>query len=317
MFPFRTVLAAGLALVLATGVARAQCALPYTLSNGQAPDATKVMANFNALVSCFSIGGSTNSVQYNGGSGAPAGAGPLTNGQLLIGSSGNPPQPATLTAGTGITLTNGPGSVKITAPSQASTGLYRQVMSALPTAASTGLATWLNQGTATFSDTPVGVSLRSVPIGGIVGRFVAAPPTPYTLRVLLTSTTNATTSNGAGIGFYDGVSKIQILELGPATGTGGNSFLQVVHWSSPTVFNGVDAQSTNVFYTQPIWLQLQDDGTNVSFAFSQDGVNFINVFSTAKSAGYLGSSGYRELLFFVNPAGTFSTTATLMSWSVQ
>jgi len=39
--------------------------------------------------------------------------GPLTNGQLLIGSTGNVPLAATLTAGTGISITNGSGSITI------------------------------------------------------------------------------------------------------------------------------------------------------------------------------------------------------------
>ena len=44
----------------------------------------------------------------------------LTDGQLLIGSTGNAPSPAALTAGTGITVTNGSGSISITnsAPDQ-------------------------------------------------------------------------------------------------------------------------------------------------------------------------------------------------------
>jgi len=77
--------------------AQAQCTLPYTLTNGQPPDATQVMANFNALVSCLNPGGSTDAVQYNAGSGNLGGVGPLTDGQLLIGSSGNAPQAQTLT----------------------------------------------------------------------------------------------------------------------------------------------------------------------------------------------------------------------------
>lgn len=39
------------------GNARAQCpALPYTLTNGQIADATQVMANFNALLTCLNTG---------------------------------------------------------------------------------------------------------------------------------------------------------------------------------------------------------------------------------------------------------------------
>ena len=40
-------------------------------------------------------------------------AGPLTDGQLLIGHTGNDPSVATLTAGTGISITNGAGSISI------------------------------------------------------------------------------------------------------------------------------------------------------------------------------------------------------------
>lgn len=57
-------------------------------------------------------GGSPNSVQYNNG-GALGGIGPLTNGQLLIGSTGNAPVGATLVAGANVTITNGAGSITI------------------------------------------------------------------------------------------------------------------------------------------------------------------------------------------------------------
>jgi hypothetical protein len=310
MRTLRTVLAVVLAVGLGAGAAQAQCTLPYTLTNGQPPDATQVMANFSALISCFNVGGSTNSVQYNNGSGSLAGAGPLTNGQVLIGSTGNPPQPATITAGTGIAIDNAPGKVTVSAPSNAP-AMYRQVMSPLPTAASTGLTNWLNQGTATFSETPVGISITSVPTNTIVGRFVGAPTAPYTLRALVAATWN-TTSN-VGIGFYDGTSKLQIISCPPGGAT-------VVHWSSPTAFAGVDVGGVPGYLSQPIWLQLQDDGTNVSFAFSQDGANYLTVYSVAKSAGYLGSTGYKNLLFFVNPTntgGSFNTTGTIMSWSIN
>lgn len=312
MRTLRTMFVVALAIGLGVTAAQAQCALPYTLTNGQPPDATKVMANFNALVSCFNVGGSTNSIQYNNGSSALAGAGPLTNGQVLIGSTGNPPQPATLSAGTGIAIDNSsPGKITVSAPSSAP-AMYRQVMSPLPTAASTGLTTWLNQGTATFTETPVGITISSVPTNTIVGRYVGAPlTTPYTLRALVAATWN-TTSN-VGIGFYDGTSKLQIISCPPGGAT-------VVHWSSPTAFAGVDVGGVPGYLSQPIWLQLQDDGTNVSFAFSQDGANFLTLYSVAKSAGYLGSTGYRNLLFFVNPSntgGSYTTIGTIMSWSIN
>lgn len=41
--------------------------------------------------------------------------GPLTNGQLLIGSTGNNPVPSTITSGSGISITNSPGSIQVDA----------------------------------------------------------------------------------------------------------------------------------------------------------------------------------------------------------
>ena len=38
---------------------------------------------------------------------------PLLDGQLIIGQTGDRPQSATLTAGTNITITNGPGTITI------------------------------------------------------------------------------------------------------------------------------------------------------------------------------------------------------------
>ena len=97
--------------------ARAQCALPYQLTNGQTADATQVMANFNALATCLSNlpAGATNSVQFNAGSGALGAVGPLTNGQIVIGATGGAPQAATLNAGSGISIAGGPGSITVSA----------------------------------------------------------------------------------------------------------------------------------------------------------------------------------------------------------
>jgi hypothetical protein len=115
----------------ATSVARAQCVLPHTLTNGQPADATQVMANYNALLACLTPGGSTNAIQYNAGSGNLGGVGPLADGQLIIGSTGSAPQAQTLTAGVGIAITNAPGNVTIAGkrhnsgpldPSQGGTG---------------------------------------------------------------------------------------------------------------------------------------------------------------------------------------------------
>src|SRR6266481_2321232 len=96
--------------------AQAQCpALPNQLTNGQTADATQVMANFNALSNCAGPAGPANAIQYNTGAGSLGGLGPLNNGQLVIGATGGTPQVQTLAAGSGIAITNGPGSITIAA----------------------------------------------------------------------------------------------------------------------------------------------------------------------------------------------------------
>jgi len=49
----RTFLAALLGLAVSAGSAAAQCTIPNTLTNGTNADATQVMANFNALLTCL------------------------------------------------------------------------------------------------------------------------------------------------------------------------------------------------------------------------------------------------------------------------
>lgn len=300
-------------------VAQAACTLPHQLTNGQTADATQVMANFNALVTCLNSlnpAGSTNAVQYNAGSGSFGGAGPLTDGQLLIGSSGAAPQAQTLTAGSGIQITNGAGAITIAATGGGSgAGLYRQVMSATPTSAGTGLTTWLNQGSAAVSDSAVGISL-SAPTSGttpnMVARYGAAPTPPYTITALIGATRNSNNFSGAGIGWYDGANKLHVISV--IVFNGGAPRIEVEKWNSATSWNSNDFQSNANSFSQPIWFRLQDDGTNVSFAFSQDGANFLQVFAIAKSSGWLGASGYSNVMFFANPQGG-QTVSSLMSWA--
>lgn len=304
------------ALVYGSSVGHAQCALPYTLVDGQPLDATQVMANFNALATCMSSGGSTNSVQYNSGTGGLAGLGPLTDGQLAIGSTGAAPQAQTLTAGSGVTITNGSGSATIASTAgTAGTGLFRQIMSATPTSASTGLTTWLNQGSASISDSAVGVSM-TVPANGstsVTGRYVAAPSPPYTITALMSSTRNNTSISMAGIGWYDGTSKLQLLSN--ETNLAPCPILRVRPFASVTSPGTPNFTSQNSCFPVPTWLQIKDDGTNVSFAYSQDGVNFLTVYSIAKASGYLGATGYSNIIFFINPGPGLPYIATLLSWT--
>jgi hypothetical protein len=309
-----SILVLSLLLLSFSNAAKAACTLPYTLTNGQTADATRVMANFNALVACLGSAGSTNTVQYNAGGGSFAGVGPLTNGQLVVGSTGAAPQAAALTAGSGIAITNGPGTITITA-SGGPTGLYSQVMSATPTSAGIGLTNWLNQGSATVTDSAVGIAM-ALPAAGsgthITGRFMASPTPPYKITALIAAMRNSGSTNQVGLGWYDGSNKLHLLAY--ATNAGGAPYLFVGKFNSTTSFSAFDMQSNTNAFAQPIWLQIQDDGTNVSFSFSQDGANFLQLFTVAKSSGWLGATGYNDIIFWSDPANV-QTIGTIMSWA--
>ena len=296
--------------------AEAKCPLPHLMINGQMPDATQMMANFNALVACLNTGGAANAIQYNAGAGSLAGVGPLSDGQLVIGSTGGAPQAQTLTAGGGVSITNGAGSIAVakTSPT-AGSGLYRQVMSPTPTSASTGLAAWLNQGTSVVTDSATGVNLTAPPSAttNLSGRYVTAPTAPYAITVLLGATRNSSNGSMAGIGWYDGTAKLQVLSY--ETNASSSPLLAVRQFASPTTAPGVNAASFANWFSEPIWLRVRDNGTNVSFAFSQDGVNFLDLYSVAKSSGYLGATGYSNLIFFINPGTGVNGLATLLSWT--
>jgi hypothetical protein len=313
------VLAAGCIVFGVANAAQAQCTLPHTLTNGQPADSAQVMANFNALVSCLGSvapGGGTNSVQYNAGAGSLGGVGPLTNGQLVVGSTGNAPQAQALVAGTGVSIANGPGSVVIgTTGGSGGLGLYRQITSALPTSFGTGLVNWFNQGSATVADTAAGITIDGPTTGNntnILGRYRAAPAPPYTITALIAATRNANNSNEVGLGWYDGGSKLNTISL--KTNGGNPPFIIVSRWVSSQADTTPDFVSAFNAFAQPIWFQVRDDGTNVSFAFSQDGATFLTVFSIAKSSGYLGATGYSNLIFYVSPRGG-RVLGTLLSWT--
>jgi hypothetical protein len=311
---------ATLCVVWGASEASAQCVLPHQLTNGQPADATQVMANYNALLDCVNAAapaGSTNAVQYNAGAGAMGGVGPLSDGQLIIGATGSPPQPGALTPGTGITIDNAAGSITISATSiGGANGLYNQVLSLTPTFAGTGLTTWLNQGSATASDNMAGASIDAPSHSGvnIVGRMKAAPTPPYKVTVLIGASRNNSLSGGTGIGWYDGTNKLHLLVYRNNNG-GGAQFL-VGKWNSPTVYSSANFTSSTNGFSQPVWLQIGDDGTDISFAFSQDGANFLPLFTAAKSSAFLGASGYSNIVFANNAQGG-RAIATLMSWKQE
>ena len=264
------------------GAASATCpALPYTIANGQVSDATHLMADLNALAACPNSGsaGATNALQYNAGSGSFGAIGPLTDGQLVIGSTGNTPQAATITAGAGISITNAPGSVTIAAAGTANS-IEREFGPYAPPAASTF----------TFIDTPASITptvtdvanvglVYSAPVtsntGAFPGAYRAVPATvPWTLTLRAKYATLPGSYPEFGIWIKD---------------SGGKMLGEV--WEGEIVVKRNDSNvafNSNVYATgiadAPSWLRVSYDGTNIVFSESWDGQNWLLTYSEASTA---------------------------------
>lgn len=80
------------------------------------PPTSEFLYNWlTALSASAAPAGAVNAIQYKASASAFGGVGPLTNGQLVIGSTGLAPVAASLSAGTGISVTPGAGSITIAA----------------------------------------------------------------------------------------------------------------------------------------------------------------------------------------------------------
>jgi len=298
----------------AAGSAGAQCALSSQIEPSQLASAAPNMRNFNALEECINglaPSGTAGSVQYRGPE-RLEGINPLAGGEVIIGTNGAASKPQALTAGSGIKISAGDGSLRITLNGVGG-GLYNQVLSEVPTTGNTGLASWFNQSSSALAENEAGISINAPASGdnNISGRYNAAPGAPYTITALIAATRNSTAYNSAGIGWYDGANKLHTVSY--MLNAGGPARIVVSAWNNSTSWNHDDFTSENNFFSQPIWLQLSDDGLNVSFRFSQDGANFLTVFSAPKASAFLGSAGYANVIFFVNPQGG-RAIGTLVSW---
>jgi hypothetical protein len=291
---------------LTPDAARAACTVPNQLTNGQTADASQVMANFNSVLGCVNgaPAGSTNALQYNAGNGSFGAVGPLTNGQVLIGSTGNPPQASQLTAGTGITITNAPGSITISG-------------GATPYAApKLANFTWVNQPTgAAAADTNTGLAMYSPAHGGDdltslewSGTF-PSPPYSVTIGVLPTLMGNYLS---AALWIGDGSGKSVNFGI-IFDGSGGSGPRPYIYNFSG---NGGTGSVFDLGYPTPYihFLQVQDDGTNFTLLAGEDLNSLVKIYSVSRTAFLSAPS---ELGISLNPnSSTYDVSATFFHFSV-
>lgn len=260
-------------------------------------------------------GGSNHQIQYNN-SGAFGGLA-LTNGQLLIGSTGATPATATLTAGTNITITNGAGTITIAA-SGGGGGLWSAKMSGtVPTQANTGLNSWLLQpASATVTNDTCGITVYC-PSQSSQHTYAtikkAAPATPYTITALIAHTAVLKQYSGPVFGWSDGT---KALVLNPTNGYG----IQTVY--NTNVSNGTVTQkdtksevpnTTSMMPPQIMWMRINDDGTNVTISLSMNGGTYRTHYTEVKASGVL--ANYDTVCFGLE-AYSQEGWSTLMDWIV-
>ena len=79
-------------------------------------------------------------------------------------------------------------------------------------------------------------------------------------------------------------------------GGGGPWQTWVLTYASPGSSPGV-AASPAFSVTGLTWFQYQDDGTNITFSYSLDGVYWVQIYTVSKASSYLGSSDFAYIGF--------------------
>jgi hypothetical protein len=196
-------------------------------------------------------------------------------------------------------------------------GLYAPQMSALPTQTGTGFNSWFNQLTSsTVTDAACGITVFGPSQGAsnkisAIQKNSAGSGTAKKYIALISRTAFVDSNAGIVFGWSDGT-KAHAFAV---NGNGTPGVLTVVKWTNATTYNAAESLlGTEGRMWGPVWLQLYDDATNISFGFSFDGVNFITVYTVARSSGYLGSTGYTKIIFGLN-AYDASCYSSLLSYA--
>jgi hypothetical protein len=172
-------------------------------------------------------------------------------------------------------------------------------------------STWVNQGTATKDVTKGGLQLHQPALGGDNVRCVVktAPATPYIITVGLIPRPSLN-GHGVGIGFRDSVGGklYNVLYGAPGIGT--------TKWNSPTSWNN-NITSLGTQGSQnlagPLWLQIEDNGTNRIWRYSTDGIFFFTI-QTASRTDFFTAD---QVGVFMNNNSAQDSDAWFISWREQ
>lgn len=140
---------------------------------------------------------------------------------------------------------------------------------------------WINQGTAAVVEAS-DVTRMAVPAVTDNLRLLkkAAPATPWVITSLVQIDARLASYSRMGIAMREsGTGQIMTVALVHAGGLS----VDVAKHNSASSFNATAASLGFGSWPSPAWLRIADDGTNVVFSYSLDGVNFVQLFSEART----------------------------------
>ncbi len=121
---------------------------------------------------------------------------------------------------------------------------------------------WDNQGTSSVDETGPGILLTSTTVAsGLRIRYRTAPATPYTISAALYIDFRSGADVAADFGFRDSAGKLILWHMA----VGGVAYVFKFTNSTTPVAAYNSFTSSQMFYDNPVWLQITDDGTNLIF----------------------------------------------------
>lgn len=141
-----------------------------------------------------------------------------------------------------------------------------------------------------------------------------APSTPYTITAAFTYqilSDFVTDGPSCGLCFRES-STADIIVNGIYTSN--TSGISVVYYDSPTVAGGstLQAYEPNA-YRMPMWQRIEDDGTNIKFYVSRDGITWVQQHSELRGANF--TTGPNQVGFFINNySGVDGNFVSLIAW---
>lgn len=180
--------------------------------------------------------------------------------------------------------------------------------------------TWLSQGSSTTDTT----------LGGIKVAIPADPGTGVNLRVLHKSKTapykvtgyfilnqSSQSYQSCGMGFYDPTGG-RLVSMHFIVFDADFSYVEVCRWANTTTFTSAPAFSLlNGAGIAIGYMQIENDNTNLIFRISNNGIDWVTVYSEGKTA-YLTTAPTKAMFYGRNNTGSRDAHAfSLLSWKEE